>query len=215
MQQYFPKSIVLLALLLCLPACRSAYYAAYEKVGVYKRALLKKRVASARDEQKEAQEEFKDALTRLKEMTRFDGGELERRFRRLQANYDSAASRVESVHRRIDDIETVARDLFAEWEEEIQQIKTESLAATSRRQLAQTRERYREMIAALKRAEASMDPVQAKLNDYVLALKHSLNAQAIASLQGESLDIQRQIARLIEEMNASIASADQFIKGLR
>jgi hypothetical protein len=46
----------------------------------------------------------------------------------------------------------------------------------------------------------------------VLYLKHNLNAAAIASLKGESTDIQQEIGRLIEDMNASIAQADKFIQ---
>ena len=59
-----------------------------------------------------------------------------------------------------------------------------------------------------------MDPVLHKLHDYVLALKHSLNAQAIATLKGEAVNIQVEINRLLEDMNASIVRADEFIKGL-
>lgn len=119
---------------LALTACRNVMYSAYEKVGVYKRDLLKKRVVAARDEEKQAQEEFKDALTRLKEMTGFQGGELEKNYRRLQSDYGGAAARVAAVHRRVADVETVAGDLFNEWEKESRQIETESLRRTSREQ---------------------------------------------------------------------------------
>lgn len=205
---------VSIALLLALTSCKSVYYGAYEKFGVYKRDLLKKRVVAARDEQKEASVEFKDALTRLKELTKFDGGKLEARYRQLQGDYDDCAKRVETVRTRIRDVETVAEDLFAEWEKEIKQIGTDSLRANSRRQLADTRERYDEMITALKKAEATMPPVLAKFHDYVLALKHTLNAAAISSLQGESAVIQADITRLIGDMTNSIARADEFLKGL-
>ena len=203
--------------LLCLAAaagCRSTYYAAYEKFGVHKRDLLKKRVVAARDEQQAASVEFKDALTRLKELTKFDGGKLEARYRQLQGDYDDCAKRVEAVRSRIRDVESVAEDLFTEWEKEIKQIGTDSLRANSRRQLADTRIRYDEMIAALKKAEATMPPVLAKFHDYVLALKHTLNAAAISSLQGESAVIQADITRLIGDMTNSIARADEFLKGL-
>ncbi len=205
-------AVLLVGSLMGFTACRSVMYSAYEKVGVYKRDLLKKRVVAARDEQKEAQQEFKDALTRLKEMTGFAGGELEKQYRRLQSDYDDASSRVSKVHGRVKDVETVAGDLFTEWEKENQQIETESLRQMSRQQLTDTRLRYDEMLRALKRAEATMDPVLKKLHDYVLALKHSLNAQAVAALGGESAKIQTDISRLIEDMNASIARADEFIK---
>ena len=203
---------ILLVSLMSLTACRNVMYSAYEKVGVYKRDLLKKRVLAARDEQKGAQQKFKDALTRLKEITGFDGGELEKRYRGLQSDDDDAASRVAAVHKRIQEVETVAGDLFAEWEKENRQIETDTLRETSRQQLNDTRKRYDEMLRALKRAESGMDPVLRKLHDYVLALKHSLNAQAIADLRGESAKIQADVARLIEDMNGSIARADEFIR---
>jgi len=195
-----------------LAGCRSMVYSAYEKVGIYKRDLLKKRVVSARDEEVGAQKEFKDALTRLKEMTGFEGGELEKRYRGLQSDYDDASSRVAAVHKRVQDVETVAEDLFAEWDKENRQIETPELRQVSRQQLNDTRQRYDEMLAALKRSEQSMDPVLHKLHDYVLALKHTLNAQAIAALSGESMKIQADVSKLIEDMNASIARADEFIK---
>jgi ElaB/YqjD/DUF883 family membrane-anchored ribosome-binding protein len=68
---------------------------------------------------------------------------------------------------------------------------------------------------ALKSAEQSMTPVLSQFSDYVLYLKHNLNAQAIASLKGETSNIQQEITRLIEQMNASIARADEFIKTLK
>ncbi|MGZ4962469.1 MAG: DUF2959 family protein [Limisphaerales bacterium] len=205
---------VLLIGIVAVTGCRNVMYSTYEKFGVYKRDLLTKRVTAARDEQKDAQQEFKDALTRLKEMTGFEGGKLEKEYRSLQSNYDSASARVVAVHKRIKDVETVAHDLFTEWEKENGQIQTESLRRTSREQLNETRIRYEQMIAALKDAEGSMDPVLGKLHDYVLALKHSLNAQAVASLQGESVRIQDDISKLLQEMNASIARADEFVRAM-
>ena len=53
-----------------------------------------------------------------------------------------------------------------------------------------------------------------QFNDYVLYRKHNPNAQAVASLEGEATNIQNEIARLIEQMNQSIARADEFIKTL-
>ena len=172
----------LLALSVLHAGCRSTYYAAWEKFGVEKRDLLKKRVVAARDEQKEAGVEFKDAMTRLKEITGFDGGKLEKAYNDLKTDYEDCSSRAESVHKRIKDMETVAGDLFAEWEKEITQISTPTLQASSREQLRATRERYQGLHSALKSAENAMTPVLTQFKDYVLYLKHNLNAQAIASL---------------------------------
>jgi len=201
--------------LLLLGGCRSAYYSAWEQFGVHKRDLLKKNVVKARDEQAAAQEQFKDALTRLKEITRFDGGKLEKQYEALKNDFEECSSRAAAVRSRIKEVETVAGDLFAEWEKEIEQIGTASLRESSRQQLAATRERYDDLHRALKSAEKSMDPVIRQFSDYVLYLKHNLNAQAIASLKGEAASIQNEIARLIEQMNQSIARADEFVKAMK
>lgn len=207
--------VVWLCMVGVFAGCKATYYGAYEKFGVYKRDLLKKRVVAARNDQQAASEQFKDALTRLKEIYSFEGGKLEKAYRDLESDYKRSVDRASTVRRRIADVESVGADLFKEWEQEIGQMTTASLAESSRRQLRDTRTRYDQMVAALKRAEGSMEPVLAKLHDQVLYLKHNLNAQAIASLRGEAASIQLEIASLIAEMNASIAKADEFIKTMQ
>lgn len=207
--------LALISLTLLTSSCSSLYYSTYETFGVYKRDLLKKRVSEARDDQQEAQTQFKDALTRLKEITKFDGGELERAYGSLKDEYEDCVSIAESVQKRIRDVETVAEDLFKEWDKEIGEIGTPSLRDSSRQQLIATRERYNELHRALVNAEQSMTPVLSQFKDYVLYLKHNLNAQAIASLKGETTSIQDDIAKLIDQMNRSIAKADEFIKTMK
>ena len=198
-----------------LPACKSAYYGAYEKFGVYKRDLLKKQVVAARADQAKASEQFKDALTKLKEIYAFDGGNLEKQYRELESEYKSSADRAATVRKSIADVETVGTDLFKEWEQEIKQITTPSLADGSRKQLRDTRYRFDQMLDALKKSERSMAPVLTKFHDQVLYLKHNLNASAIASLRGEATTIQTEISNLIADMNTSIAKADEFIKTMQ
>ena len=201
--------------ILLLSGCRSAYYSAWEKFGVYKRDLLKKRVVAARDEQKAAGEQFKDALTRLKEVSGFSGGDLEKTYNSLNKDYERSAERAEAVHKRVRDVETVAEDLFSEWEKELKEISTDQLREDSRNKLRDTRRRYDDLHTALRRAEQSMDPVVRRFHDEVLYLKHNLNAAAIASLKGEASSIQLEISKLLEDMNAAIAQADKFIGTLQ
>lgn len=93
-----------------------------KKPGYAKRDILKERVVEARDEQKAASEQFKDALTKLKEVYSFDGGDLEKAYKQLQGEFDASQAQADAVKKRIRSMETVAGDLFAEWEKEIGQI---------------------------------------------------------------------------------------------
>ncbi len=201
-----------LLILLTVTACRNVYYSTWEKLGKHKRDLLQSKVKQVRDEQKEASQDLKDALTRLQELTGFQGGELEKRYRKLQADYDTAASSAEGVRKRIREMDQIARDLFREWETELKSITSPELREADRRQLEETKRRYEELYAATRRAESSMEPVLVKFRDYVLYLKHNLNAQAVGALQGEASKIQIDISKLIDEMNAAIRQADEFLK---
>jgi hypothetical protein len=207
------KPYLLLALL-CLTACRATYYAAWEKLGREKRDILRNRVINARDEQKEASQQFKSALDRMKEMYGFDGGQLETAYNRFKGEYEDCESRAAKVRSRIKDVETVAGDLFKEWEQELRDISDPALRADSRRKLDDAKTKYSQLLSSMKRAEASMAPILTKFRDNVLYLKHNLNAQAIGALKGESVKIEGDISRLIADMNAAIAQAEAFIKTL-
>jgi len=207
--------VALSAISLCLTGCTSIYNATMEGVfGYEKRELFKKSVAALQEEQKDAQQEFKDALTRLKELYGFKGGELESVYEKVKTSYERCTGEAKSVQSRIENMEDLAQSMFKEWDKEIQEYTSPTLAATSREQLRTTKERFTQLSKTVREAEASMQPVLNQLKDNVLFLKHNLNASAIGSLQGEAASIQKQIEELLTRMNASIAASDKFIQSL-
>lgn len=198
-----------------LAGCQSAYYAAAEQVGYAKRDILVSRVESARDAQLDAKEEITDALTEFRKVVNFQGGELEARYESLAAKLEDSEEAADAVHTRIRNVEDVAGALFTEWRDELAQYSSAELRAKSEQQLTQTRTRYDEMIAAMKRAEGRLEPALRPLRDQVLFLKHNLNAQAIAGLKGEVVQVDAKVSQLVSEIDRATAEADRFIAGLR
>lgn len=210
-------SIVFFPLLAALVAagCQSVYYDTMEKFGQHKRDILERRVDDARESQEEAKEQFQTALEQLMEMTDFSGGDLRRQYDRLEAEFKRSKSRAAEVTDRIESVDKVAKDLFAEWEAELLQYSDRSLRQRSEEQLRQTRARYSQLLSSMRQAESRMEPVLDAFRDRVLFLKHNLNAQAIASLEGTTLELQRDIQTLIEEMDQAIREANAFIESMR
>jgi len=201
--------------LLLITGCTSLYNATMEGVfGYEKRELFKKSVTALQSEQKDAQKEFKGALTRLKELYGFHGGELESVYEKVKSSYERCDGEAKAVHTRIENMEDLAKSMFSEWEKEIQQYTNPNLATTSRDQLRLTKDRYTQLSRTVREAESAMQPVLGQLKDNVLFLKHNLNASAIGSLQGEASGIQKQIEQLLTQMNTAIAASDSFIKTL-
>ena len=209
------KLAVLLLSASMLVGCQSAYYAAAEKVGYAKRDILVDRVESARDAQVEAKEEITDALTEFRKVVNFDGGELEARYQSLAAQLEDSEDAANAVHKRVRDVEDVAEALFKEWREELAQYSNAEMRAKSEQQLKQTRARYDQMIGAMRRAEGRLEPALQPLRDQVLFLKHNLNAQAIAGLKGEVVQVDAQVNQLVAEIDRATAEANRFIAGLK
>jgi hypothetical protein len=201
----------LVLITLTASGCQTAYYETMEKLGYHKRDLMVSDVKKARDAQQDAKEQFKSALDRFTKTLNIQGGELQDKYDALNEEYQQSEKRAQAVRDRIASVENVSDALFDEWTAELKQYSNATLRQKSQKQLTQTRSQYAQLIKAMKRAEAKMDPVLAKLKDHVLFLKHNLNAQAIASLKSELTTVEGNIDSLIKDLNASIQEADSFI----
>ena len=210
-----PRVLALLTgVALFASACDKAYYGTMKKFGLEKRHILVDRVKEARDGQEEAKEQFKTTLERFKELTAFDGGELEDTYKKLLADFETCEARANEVKAHVDAIEVVAEDLFSEWKAEADEIQTKKLRWESERMLRESRDNYQDLMEAMRKAEGKMEPPLAAFKDQVLMLKHHLNAKMVASLKGDLGKIEDDVEALIAEMEASIKEADRFVDAM-
>ena len=201
--------------LLAAVGCADTYYKAWEKLGYAKRDILVSRVENARDEQTQAKKQFTSTLDQFKALTGFNGGDLEAEYNKLNASYQSCKAEAAAVTSRIDKVDGVAQAMFSEWQKELDQYTDATLKADSAAKLAESRQRYGELLAAMRKSEASMTPVLEKFNNYVLFLKHNLNAAAIGSLSNTAAGIDGSVADLVKQMNASIDEANTFVEHMK
>ena len=205
---------LLLSCALFLAGCSGIYYDAMEKVGIPKRKILVDRVEAARGAQQDAKEQFASALEQFLAVTRVPATELQATYEKLNSEFKRSESRAKEVRERIAAIDSVAQALFKEWNQELAEYTNASLRAQSKRQLAATQDRYADLMRVMEQAAARMDPVLDAFRDQVLFLKHNLNAQAISALGGTTRDLQKDISRLIADMEKSIKEADAFIAAM-
>ncbi len=204
--------VFLASVTIALGGCQKVYYNTMEAFGKHKRDILVDDVKKARDAQTEAKEQFASALAEFSAVVNYSGGDLEERYKVLDAEFKKSQTKAKAVSGRIADIKRVANALFDEWEDELDMYTSDSLRRASEQKLAQTKQRYARLIAAMEKAESKIQPVLSAFQDQVLFLKHNLNAQAVASLQDELATVENEIAILIREMERSIEEADIFIK---
>lgn len=198
-----------------LAGCSGLYYKTMESFGSPKRDILKSRVQSAREDQEKAKEQFASAFEQFQALTKYDGGELEKKYRKLSTEYDRCGERAKAVRERVDSIENVGKALFKEWEGELKQYKREDLRAASEKQLRETRQRYDKLIVTMRAVESKMNPVLEAFGDQVLFLKHNLNAQAVASLEGSLQSLESDVGDLMRDMDQSIREAEEFVQQMK
>ena len=209
------RLIVLAAMAIALGGCSSMYYGAMEKLGVHKRDIMVDRVKEARDSQNEAKQQFLAAMEQFKSVVNFQGGDLEKEYKKLNATLEESESKAAEVRDRISAVEDVSDALFSEWRSEIKQYSSNTLRKASQRKYDITKKKYTELITAMKKAEAKLEPALAPLRDQVLFMKHNLNARAIAGLSDEVISVQTNVDQLVRDIERAVAQADAFIADLQ
>jgi hypothetical protein len=198
-----------------LAACTKIYYASMEKIGKEKRDILASRILDARKDQEKAKEQIKTTMEAFQELTGFQGGDLEKVYKRLNGEYEDSAGKAKKLSDRIDSIEKVSADMFREWGAEIDSMGDRDLKTRSRRMLSDTERRHAALMRRMHDVEKRMQPVLQTFHDKVLFLKHNLNARAISSLKQTSLELDKEVSALVLQIDASVQEADAFIATLK
>jgi hypothetical protein len=211
----FLMLLVAITATISITGCESTYYNAMEKVGVHKRDILVDRIGEAKEAQKNAQQQFKDALSQFRSVVSFEGGDLESNYNRLHSEFEDSETAAQDLTSRVNKVESVAEALFDEWQDELKLYANDRLRSDSANKLQATKRQYSRLITSMRRAGKSVDPVLNALRDNVLYLKHNLNASAIGALKGELVGIDRDVQQLLRAMEAAINESDAFIMQLK
>lgn len=203
-----------LLLLSMAVGCTRTYYKAMATLGKEKRDILVSRVKDSKKEQQQAKEQIKTTMESFQALTGFQGGQLEKNYKKLNSEYEKAEDSAKKLHDRIDSIDKVSNDLFREWQKEIDGMENRKLKQQSVEMLRKSRLQEAGYIKSMRQTEARMTPVVAAFHDQVIFLKHNLNARAIGSLKGTSAKISTDVDVLLTSLDGSMAQADALIQSL-
>ena len=210
-RRFYPA---LLAATLVLTGCNSFYYKAMQKLGKEKRDILVQRVKDSKKDQEQTKEQLQTTMEAFQQLTGFQGGDLEKSYKKLNSEYERAQDQSNKLHDRIQSIDQVSSDLFNEWQKEIDEMSNAQLKSRSRSMLVDAKQRQAVYMKAMRTTEDKMTPVLAAFRDQVLFLKHNLNARAIGSLKGTANTINTNVTALMKSIDASMQEADTLISSL-
>lgn len=185
------------------------------ELGYERRTILVDNVKTARNDEDAAKQQFQTTLQEFQAVTHFNGGDLEAEYDKLNFQYQECETRAQDVRDQIARVERTAAKMFDEWNGELSQYSSDDLRQRSEAELNDTKARYEKLIGVMKNAASKMDPVLSRFKDEVLFLKHNLNAAAIASLSTTAAGIETNVSKLVADMEASIAEADNFVNQMQ
>jgi hypothetical protein len=206
--------IPLVAVTLLVAGCTSAYYKTMQTLGKEKRDILVQRIKDAKKDQDQTKQQLQTTMESFQALTGFQGGSLEKSYKRLNSDYESANSQAGKLHDKIQSIDQVSNDLFKEWQGEIAAMGNAKLKAQDTVMLRNAKTRQATYMRAMRRTEDQIAPVLKAFRDQVLFLKHNLNSRAIGSLKGTTAGLQGDVADLIQSIDASSQEADKLIASL-
>ncbi len=212
MRRAVSLSVIVFSLL--LSGCHSTYYKAMSTLGKEKRDILVQRIKDAKKDQDQTKQKLQTTMESFQALTGFKGGSLEKSYKRLNSDYESAASQADKLHDKIQSIDQVSNDLFKEWQGEINAMDNGKLKSQDSVMLRNAKTRQATYMRAMHRTEDQIAPVLKAFHDQVLFLKHNLNARAIGSLKNTSAGLQSDVAGLVQSIDASSQEADKLISSL-
>jgi len=207
-------TFVVVGWFLILAGCSSAYYEVMQKLGKEKRDILVQRIKEAKKDQQQTKQQFQTTMESFEALTGFEGGDLEKSYKKLNGEYERAAGEANKLRDKIKSIDQVSNDLFAEWQKEVDEMQGKQLKQRSQTMLHDAKTRQAAYMKAMRATEEKMAPVLAAFRDQVLFLKHNLNARAIGSLKVTSAKISGDVDTLIQSIDNSMAEADRLISTL-
>jgi hypothetical protein len=207
-------SLSLIVFAILLSGCQSTYYKAMRTLGKEKRDILVQRIKDAKKDQDQTKQQLQTTMESFQALTGFQGGSLEKNYKRLNSDYESAASQAGKLHDKVQSIDQVSNDLFKEWQGEINAMDNGKLKTQDTAMLRNAKTRQAAYMRVMRRTEDQITPVLKAFRDQVLFLKHNLNSRAIGSLKGTSAGLQSDVADLIQSIDASSQEADKLISSL-
>src|SRR3569833_116253 len=121
------KSVPVALFCLLLTSCSMLYFSAMEHLGKQKRDILVQRILAVRKDQQATQEQLNTTLEAFKDITGFDGGNLEKVYNKLNKEYERCQDRADKLNGRVDSVDQVAQAMFSEWQGEIKSMRNRSL----------------------------------------------------------------------------------------
>lgn len=122
----------------------------------------------------------------------------------------ASEDRARELHAAIAPMEQSARQVFAQWEQDLRAISSDSMRERSRNRMLEARMQYDAVARSAKRASEDYTALNESMQDIALFLGHDFNPTAIALIEADALAVRERAQALGTELERCLAAAKEY-----
>ena len=109
----------------------------------------------------------------------------------------------------IDSLNKQAQKFFGQWEKELAEYSSDSMREKSSARLDAAKQKFKTLGETLGEARKAFEPLVQSLNDQILYLGRDLSPEAVADLEDEAAELNKQAEDVMAKINDLLAKADK------
>jgi len=207
--------LLLPALSLLMVLCPSSTYAASQQANNLRLNPLLERVEVSLQAHQALVEQLHLDQETLLALGSAAGDDLQPIYVATSKNYRDSVEAAVSVSSAIAGVNQTAITLFEEWRDEIGYLTDARIKASNETQFAGDWQSYQDLIKALQRSEAMVDPVLAELKSNVVYFKQTLDQSSVVSRKADLENTNKSIEALIDALAAAITRSNAFLSAMQ
>ena len=183
---------------------------------VFAQSKTAKEAQKLKDSADAAEQSITDVLQHVKGMLDSYNVIVGGKSKNVQSDYKKLANalsgtdkKIQSANKGLDSLSKQANKFFVQWEKELPEYSSDSMREKSSARLAAAKEKSRNLAATLGEASKAFEPLMKNLNDQIMFLGRDLSPEAIADLQDEAAQLNKQAESVTASVKDLLTKADQ------
>jgi hypothetical protein len=163
----------------------------------------------------EAKVQLQNTLTNYSELLGKSATDMKDSYKKLLKNIKQSDEKLDSARMRVTQMQETGKTYFAGREASVKKIQDPSLQAQAQERLTASQKEFEGVLASLRSARESLDPVRKELGDQVKYLESDLSPSGTASLKPQAEKTKAGADTMFGKVDEAIRTANTYFTGLR
>ena len=141
----------------------------------------------------------------------YRSGDVAQAYAQFVQAIDVAEQQSKRFHEVVEPMESSAKPVFEQWEQDVATIGNERLRTRSQLRMAVTRERYDALLESATTSRDQLDAFVQSLRDHATFLAHDLNPGSLDEIQEDVKIVQTSAQKLDQELDRCLAAARAYV----